>query len=530
MRDSNENADKEWSSVEQMLALALQEEPGEWTPRCLEADTLVKLIEQGTRLPNAEALLQHLSGCGFCRREFRGLREIMQAEPVAAPPAASPVKPVEALLQPPRQPAWGGRTRWVLPSFAFAGAIAALVFLAFIWKNQRVQNETLIQLQTQNKQLQARNAIAQEQQRALTQVQTRLEQAQQKNAAQQQEEQSLRTALAALKVELASARKTSAQTTPLPVFMLKDGLQQVSLDTQGHLHGLSALPSPLQQQIAASLQSRRVQPPLLLASLQGERGVPRGDGVRDAATFHVTSPTGTFVREDRPSFAWTAYPNASGYIVRISDTAEHSVLQSEVVTGTTWTPPQPLHRGITLQWQVTALHDKEEIAVVPEYPDPPARFRILEAKKAREMEEERQVYAGSLLTVVFSPHRRACSTMPSRRSDVCGVPILHPQLLNACSTTRARSGASPPCKRLPNCRAIPRRLLMSATCRSAHVRHVLATAAALSTASVLGMMPVTAHNAPTSQPPGQPGTAGSDAHATRIGPPLRGGRACLRAA
>jgi hypothetical protein len=63
--------------------------------------------------------------------------------------------------------------------------------------------------------------------------------------------------------------------------------------------------------------------------------------------------------------------------VTIYDAKLRQVASSGPVTGTEWTTPNPLERGVTYSWQISALKDGQTV-VSPKPPLPEARFRILD--------------------------------------------------------------------------------------------------------------------------------------------------------
>ena len=63
----------------------------------------------------------------------------------------------------------------------------------------------------------------------------------------------------------------------------------------------------------------------------------------------------------------------------IYDAKFREVGSSGPVTGTEWTTPNSLARGVTYSWQISALKDGEKV-VSPKPPLPEARFRILDQR------------------------------------------------------------------------------------------------------------------------------------------------------
>ena len=95
------------------------------------------------------------------------------------------------------------------------------------------------------------------------------------------------------------------------------------------------------------------------------------------STFAPLGPTDVVTETDRPTFRWGALEGAQHYSVTIYDAQLHQVGSSGPVSGTEWTVPNSLARGVTYSWQISALKDGETV-VSPKPPLPEARFRVLD--------------------------------------------------------------------------------------------------------------------------------------------------------
>ena len=91
---------------------------------------------------------------------------------------------------------------------------------------------------------------------------------------------------------------------------------------------------------------------------------------------------------DRPTFRWSAHPDARRYEVAVFDQDLRRQLASGPVEGTDWTPAKPLARGRTYLWQVTALAGRERVTA-PAPPAPEARFEVASSAVLAEVEHER---------------------------------------------------------------------------------------------------------------------------------------------
>lgn len=104
-----------------------------------------------------------------------------------------------------------------------------------------------------------------------------------------------------------------------------------------------------------------------------------------STTFALLQPVGTATLSARPTFQWQPLAGATSYQVHVLDTDFNVVAESGPVTATSWSPPVALKRGVIYLWQVSAAKDGAVISA-PATPAPEARFKILTASKAREVQ------------------------------------------------------------------------------------------------------------------------------------------------
>lgn len=187
-------------------------------------------------------------------------------------------------------------------------------------------------------------------------------------------------------------------TNPQPpvTVALNDGAQKITLDGQGNLRGLETLPLVTQRAIREALSSKGLNKPSLLNELSGQN-ITLLDNTTEGVPFALVGPTGVVVQSVQPTLRWQPLKGASTYVVAIFDDNFKQVAKSGQLSSTAWTP-RPLARGRIYTWQVTALKDGQEI-VSPVPPAPEARFMVLEAKQAAEIEQARKLAKGSHLTL-----------------------------------------------------------------------------------------------------------------------------------
>ena len=204
-------------------------------------------------------------------------------------------------------------------------------------------------------------------------------------------------ALAAALVAVAGLGVWLAGRTPEgPAAGLADGSRRVSLSSGGELVGLESLPAEWRRDVAAALRSGRLDRPPEIAALAPAEPALRGAAAK--APFTLLAPVTTAVAGGRPGFRWTPFSGTRSYEVKVFDPDLHSVAASGPLTGTEWTPDQPLPAGAVYTWQVVAhLGDEDVLAPGPQ--SPPALFRVLAPDRAQAVESAARAAGGSPLAL-----------------------------------------------------------------------------------------------------------------------------------
>jgi hypothetical protein len=149
------------------------------------------------------------------------------------------------------------------------------------------------------------------------------------------------------------------------------------------LAAIESLPDLDRQQVQAALEAGVAEPPAYLADLGGAAEALMG--AAPAGGFRLVAPLATAVISDRPTFRWESVAGAARYTVSVADEELHPVARSSRIAETTWTPEQPLARGRTYVWQVSAERGGESVRA-PAPPAPLAKFRIVDEGPARRLE------------------------------------------------------------------------------------------------------------------------------------------------
>jgi hypothetical protein len=179
---------------------------------------------------------------------------------------------------------------------------------------------------------------------------------------------------------------------------LNDGDGHVTLDKEGKLSGVDHLPLDYRQMVKSALVGQELERSPLLAGLIEPGSIPRGGSDESGDNFSVIEPVGMVTLTNSPTFRWSQLDGADAYVVEIYDEQFDLVATSPQITDHRWRVPQSLRRGRTYAWQVKAIKDGQEL-FSPQPSAPQAKFRILDAAKARELARARRAYASSHLTM-----------------------------------------------------------------------------------------------------------------------------------
>lgn len=162
--------------------------------------------------------------------------------------------------------------------------------------------------------------------------------------------------------------------TPPPVASSLPGLEQLSA-------GRRAL-------VESALAAGVAEAPPALVELVAQPEVLMGQN--PSAAFALIEPLMTVTLADRPAFRWQPMTGADEYTVAVFGDDLQPVADPVTVTQTTWTPPQALPRDRVYLWQVTARRGAESVTV-PLSPQPFARFRIMDAATAADLDGLRRL-------------------------------------------------------------------------------------------------------------------------------------------
>jgi anti-sigma factor RsiW len=164
------------------------------------------------------------------------------------------------------------------------------------------------------------------------------------------------------------------------------------------LWAIKTLSAKEQAAVLEVLSQQKIKPPDVLAGLRGTGETLLG-GSPKGARFEVLEPLGEVVLDVRPLFRWRPLAGAISYSVAIFDPNLNPVQSSPALGITQWLADQPLPRGQTYLWQVTAKLGNGQTVSSPRPPSSEARFRVLDQERADELSLFQAIHPGAHLAL-----------------------------------------------------------------------------------------------------------------------------------
>lgn len=178
-----------------------------------------------------------------------------------------------------------------------------------------------------------------------------------------------------------------------PLLVLNDAGGQIKVDQSGKLEGLQDLPADLKESVERALATGQLRPSPALSGWINEASDLRGS-LETKNTFEPLEPIDVVLETNRPTFRWQMLEAARDYTVTIYNSRLREVATSGPITGTEWTMPDSLERGVVYSWQVSASVDDKTVTS-PKPPLPEARFRILDQRAASTLAKLKQSTSGN---------------------------------------------------------------------------------------------------------------------------------------
>jgi hypothetical protein len=192
-------------------------------------------------------------------------------------------------------------------------------------------------------------------------------------------------------------REAPPEEKPSAPVALNDASGSVVVDADGRWSGWPTQSPAIDEGVRRVLASQKIEIPAEALALPGVRSNLRG-GAPDGRSSFLVRPVGVVVEEDRPRLRWRPVARAKGYVVVVSSEDGGTIVKSPPVTATEWTLPQPLTRGQSYLWQVTASTPEGAITA-PRPPEPEAHFRVLDARAFDVLRQARRTASQSHLVM-----------------------------------------------------------------------------------------------------------------------------------
>jgi hypothetical protein len=188
--------------------------------------------------------------------------------------------------------------------------------------------------------------------------------------------------------------------TGLVVTAIKDAGGQIEMLRDGQIRGLDS--GQFEQKVRAALTDGAVTVSPDARELRSSSGTLMGSSTA-AEGFRLIGPMGRVVEMDSPPFRWQPLNGAASYKVGVYNESFQLVAESPELKATAWTPNVSLPRGRVYQWQVTATVDGKEV-VSPKRPAPDAKFKVVDAVHANEIQQARRTAGNShlLMGIVYA--------------------------------------------------------------------------------------------------------------------------------
>lgn len=331
-------------------------EAGTGVPTHLDYETLEMIANDAADPVTSEIAAVHLDGCGACSDRLNDLR-ILRRE-LAAGPAFEP-RPVSDGVHGQAKIGifeWLRSGRFLVPAFGLLLAAIAGVWLW--WPEAQVDREDVA-------------AVASE--------------------APAPADPGVNESLPAPEEPpVADERRVAVS--------VSDGGRSIEIDDEGRVSGLGT--AAFDEMVRRALTRKQIAVPADAGVTTENSGVLMSGGSSEVP-FALRSPVGSVIESQRPNFGWRRMQGAESYTVELFDESYNSVAKSPPLTAASWTAGRPLPRGRTYVWQVTAKVGEKEVRS-PVRPAPEAKFKIIDAKAARQIAEAKRTGSKLVLGLVYA--------------------------------------------------------------------------------------------------------------------------------
>ena len=182
---------------------------------------------------------------------------------------------------------------------------------------------------------------------------------------------------------------------------LRDHGQDVRFNQKGESRAWAKFSPSLRHALKDAVTHGKIEVPTAVIALAGRKGTLAGNASAEPVLFRVLAPIATAVRDGKPQFRWSRFPDADAYRIHVVSLSTGELMITETLRGdqATWTPSQSLADGQTYEWEIEALRGEQVIAKAPVPPQPEARFAVISTPQRDELAQVRGRSGGSHLAL-----------------------------------------------------------------------------------------------------------------------------------
>ncbi len=182
---------------------------------------------------------------------------------------------------------------------------------------------------------------------------------------------------------------------------LRDHGQDVRFNQKGESRAWAKFSPSLRHALKDAVTNGKIEVPTAVIALAGRKGTLAGNASAEPVLFRVLAPIATAVRDGKPQFRWSRFPDADAYRIHVVSLSTGELIITETLRGdqATWTPSQSLADGQTYEWEIEALRAEQVIAKAPVPPQPEARFAVISTPQRDELAQVRDRSGGSHLAL-----------------------------------------------------------------------------------------------------------------------------------
>lgn len=176
--------------------------------------------------------------------------------------------------------------------------------------------------------------------------------------------------------------KTSDKRHRTVIAALKDGANEIALDSGGNVIGFPSLPAASRQAVKEALTGEPLERPDVLDEVASAQVSVRSS-TGNEEPISIIYPANRVIQESTPTLRWRPSKTAEGYSVEIADEKFHQVAKSDDLPAPTgnWKPLTQLKRGAIYTWTIRAVNKAGQPSALTSQ----AKFKVLGEDKVRHL-------------------------------------------------------------------------------------------------------------------------------------------------